>query len=194
VRDRLRRTRLGVKLAWLSALLAAVVVGGTLIALNVANRGTARTAVAAELSRNQRTLLQLQQRDLDELKFEASLLAQNPNFISALGTERMERNAGTTLGAGPSSASAKRSEALRRTTVEQALGEMLPVFRADVMLVTDDAGHVFAAVGDRNGRSEEPLPSVGADLSHMEAVRRALDPSAPADEGMLAILQAAPAS
>jgi signal transduction histidine kinase/ActR/RegA family two-component response regulator len=192
MRARLRRTRLGVKLAWMSALLAALVVGGTLVALNVANRRTARAAVAAELGRDQRTLLQLQRRDLDALDFEASLLAQTPVFNAALSSDRTERNNGATFG--PTSATARQNAQHRRSTVEDVLGELLPAFRADVMLVTDDRGHVFAAVGGRGEHGEEPLPTVGTDLSRMEAVRRALDPAAPADEGTLAILEAAPAS
>ena len=192
IRDRLRRTRLGVKLAWLSALLATAVVGGTLVALNIANRASTRNIVAMELGRSQRTLLQLQQRNLEVLGFEAELLAQSPTIISALKTEQGDRN-DSGLGAATSTGP-RGNEEMLRNTVSDNLRAVLPVFRADLMIVTDDRGRVFAVAGDREGEGSEPLPGVGADLSGMQAVKRALDPNAPADEGMQAILQGSPAS
>ncbi|MDQ6633478.1 MAG: hypothetical protein M3Z10_01840, partial [Gemmatimonadota bacterium] len=57
---RLQRTRLGVRLAVLSAVLAAAVIGGTFVALSVQVRRSTRQLFADELSRNQRTLVALQ--------------------------------------------------------------------------------------------------------------------------------------
>jgi len=191
--ERLRQTRLGVKLAWLTALLAIAVVGGTLVALNIANRASTRNIVAMELGRSQRTLLQLQQRNLEILSYEAALLAQTPVIISALKQEQGDRNDSGLMNPSQTSAARGTEETLRKT-VANNLRDMLPVFRADVMIVTDDRGHVFAVAGDREGTTADPLPAVGDDLSSMQAVKRALDPTAPADEGMQAILQGSPAS
>ncbi|HJQ19594.1 MAG TPA: ATP-binding protein, partial [Gemmatimonadaceae bacterium] len=100
----------------------------------------------------------------------AAIISQSPNLRYALETYRVEANAG-----GP----------VRRdliATVERELANLVTGIDRELLLVTDDQGHVFAAAA-RDGRQ----PAHGVDLSRMAAVRHALDPQRVADYGELAV-------
>src|ERR1044071_3110298 len=87
---RLRRTRLGVKLALLGAALTAFVIIGTFIGLDAAVRSTMRRMYAEELGRNRRTLVELQRNNLEQLLLGASLITRSPTIRAALTTYQLE--------------------------------------------------------------------------------------------------------
>src|SRR5262249_8587604 len=69
-------------------------------------------------------------------------------------------------------------------TVEEELRNRLRNVQADLLIVTDDSGRVFAAAA----RGGAMLPR-GTSLLSLKAVQRALDPTAPAGRGDLAGLR-----
>ena len=69
-------------------------------------------------------------------------------------------------------------------TVEEELRNRLHNVQADLLVVTDDSGRVFAAAA-RDGAT---VPR-GTSLLSLKAVQRALDPTARADTGDLAVLR-----
>jgi signal transduction histidine kinase/ActR/RegA family two-component response regulator len=173
LRSRIRRTRLGVKLAWLGAALTALVVAAIFFALSATVRSVTRRMYAEELGRNRRTLVALQRRNLEQLLLGASVVTQTPQLRAALSTFRLE---------------SPRSPALRDQrvrTVEDALREASATINKEILIVTDDRGRVVATT-----RADSATAGLaGADLSGMPAVRLALNPSAAADSGELAVLR-----
>ena len=157
---RLQRTRLGVRLAVLSAVLAAAVIGGTFVALSVQVRRSTRQLFADELSRNQRTLVALQAENRRRLVITASLLAESPNLRSAIATYRVEQNSTRTL------------RADLTNTVQRELERLGRDLNAGTLLATDERGRVFAGYV-RNGG---PVAR-GLGLATLPAVRNALDPA-----------------
>src|SRR2546423_599387 len=157
---RLRRTRLGVRLAVLSAVLAAAVIFGTFAALSVQVRSSTRQLFADELSRNQRTLVALQTENRRRLVLTAALLAESPNLRSAMSTFRVEHDAGR-IGR-PDLAN----------TVQRELERLGHDLNAGVLLATDEKGLVFAGYSSGGGK----LPR-GLGLLPLPAVRNALDPA-----------------
>ena len=157
---RVQRTTLSVRLAVLSAALAAFVIFATFAALSVQIRNSTRELFAAELARSGRTLVALQQERRRRLVLTASLLAQNPNLNYAIDTYRVEAQ----------SDSSQRADLTSTVQgVIERLGADLP---RGTLLVTDDKGRVFA--GYARGATR---PMRGVDLSTLGAVRNALDPS-----------------
>jgi signal transduction histidine kinase/ActR/RegA family two-component response regulator len=167
---RMRRTSLTVRLTALGALVTAAVVFVAFLALSVEARASARRLFADELSRHQRTLLQLQRQNLTQLISSAAIITQSPTLRSALETYRLENN----LGGAP------RADLVR--TVERELSNLVARVDRDLLLVTDDHGRVFAAAARRG-----LIPPRGEDLSGMAALRRAVDPTARAENGELAV-------
>jgi signal transduction histidine kinase/CheY-like chemotaxis protein len=157
---RLRRTRLGVRLAVLSAVLAAAVVFGTFAALSVRVRASTRQLFADELSRNQRTLVALQTENRRRLVLTAALLAESPNLRSAMATFRVEHDAGRIV----------RPDLTN--TVQRELERRGRDLNAGVLLATDERGLVFAGYSSGGGK----LPR-GLGLATLPAVRNALDPA-----------------
>ena len=168
---RLRRSSLNAKLAALGAVVTAAVVLVTFLALGIVIRSNTRQSFAAELSRNQRTLQQLIAYDASQLLFAASLITQTPSFQYDLSIYRAE----------------KTQEGRSRTdlvnTMEDELRKRLSSVGGDLLVVTDDSGRVFASAG----RGAMAVPR-GTDLTSLWAVKRVLDPTAPADSGALAVL------
>jgi signal transduction histidine kinase len=160
LRLRLRRTRLGIRLAVLTAALAAFVVSGTFAALNVKVRASTRELLADELSRNQRSLVALQQENRRRLVLSAALLAESPSLRSAMATYRVEHDANRVV----------RGDLMN--TVKRELEQLGRDLNAGALLATDANGRVFAGYV-RGGRA---LPAQ-FDLSPLSAVRNALDPS-----------------
>ena len=170
--NRLRRSSLSAKLAALGAAVTAAVVLVTFLALGVVIRDSTRESFATELSRNQRTLQQLIAYDASQLLFAASLISQTPSFQYDLSIYRAEKN------------HEGRSRTDLVNTMEDELRRRLASVGGDLLLVTDDSGRVFASAG----RGAAAVPR-GTDLTPLAAVRRVLDPSAPADSGALAVLR-----
>ncbi len=169
---RLRRRSLSLKLAALGAAVMAGVVALAFWALSVEIRGNTRDVYAKQLTRNQRTLAQLQAQEASQLLFAAALITQTPAFQYDLSIYRVERN----------SSGAARTDLLN--TMEGELQKRMRGVDADLLLVTDDSGRVFASA-DRRGA----VVPRGTSLSSLPAVRRVLDPRAPADSGALAVLR-----
>ncbi|MFL5608615.1 MAG: ATP-binding protein, partial [Gemmatimonadaceae bacterium] len=157
---RFRRTRLGVRLAVLSAVLAAAVIGGTFVALSVQVRRSTRQLFADELSRSQRTLVALQTENRRRLVVTASLLAESPNLRSAIATYRVEQNSGR----------ATRSDLTN--TVQRELERLGRDLNAGALLATDERGRVFAGYVRGGGTIQQ-----GFELATLPAVRNALDPA-----------------
>jgi signal transduction histidine kinase len=149
-----------VRLAVLSAVLAAAVIGGTFVALSVQVRRSTRQLFADELSRNQRTLVALQTENRRRLVVTASLLAESPNLRSAIATYRVEQN------------SARPLRADLTNTVQRELERLGRDLDAGALLATDERGRVFAGYLRGGGTIQR-----GFGLATLPAVRNALDPA-----------------
>jgi signal transduction histidine kinase len=159
LRFRLRRTRLGIRLAVLTAALAALVVVGTFAALSVQVRTSTRQLLADELSRNQRSLVTLQRENRRRLVLSSALLAESPSLRSAMATYRVEHDASRVM----------RADLVN--TVKRELEQLGRDLNAGALLATDQDGRVFAGYV----RGGAVLPA-GFDLSGLSAMRNALDP------------------
>jgi signal transduction histidine kinase/ActR/RegA family two-component response regulator len=169
---RARRSSLSIKLAALGSTVTAAVVFVVFWALSVQTRTNTRAVFEQQLARNQRTLQQLQARDAAQLLFAASLLTQTPSFQYDLTIYRLEKN----------NTGQARTDLVN--TMEDELRNRLRTVDADLLLVTDDSGRVFAAAA----RSGALVPR-GTSLFALKAVRHVLDSSVPADSGDLAALR-----
>jgi signal transduction histidine kinase/ActR/RegA family two-component response regulator len=172
LRARARRSSLGVKLGALGAVVTAAVVIGAFWALSVEIRTSTRDLLASQLARNQKTLQQLHARDASQLLFAASLVKQTPSFQYSLSIYKVEKY----------STGKARVDLLN--TVQDELRNRLRSVSADMALVTDDSGRVFASASGRGAPLER-----GTSLMTSPAVRHVLDPEAPSDSGALAVLQ-----
>src|SRR6185503_11018298 len=135
----LRRSSLGIKLAALGAVVTAAVVTVAFLGLGVEIRKETRQSFAAELSRNQRTLQQLEAYDASQLLVAASLITETPSLQYDLSIYRVEANAG-----GP-----QRTDLVN--TMERELRERLRSVGHDLLVVTDDSGRVFASASNSAG-------------------------------------------
>src|SRR3954468_3448280 len=160
LRLRLRRTRLGIRLAILTAALAALVVCGAFAALSIQVRASTRQLLADELSRNQRSLVSLQRENRRRLVLASALLAESPSLRSAIATYRLEHDGSRIV------------RADLTNTVKRELEQLGRDLDAGTLLATDETGRVFAGYV----RGGAALPA-GFDLSSLPAVRNALDPS-----------------
>src|SRR5512133_102837 len=167
-----KRSSLGVKLGVLGAVITAAVLAVAFSALSVEIRNNTEQLVTAQLTRDQRIVQQLQAREASELLFAASLITQTPSFQYGLSIYAVERNA------------AGRARVDLVNTVEEELRNRLRNVQADLLIVTDDSGRVFAAAS----RDSATVPR-GTSLLSLKAVQRALDPTARADTGDLAVLR-----
>jgi signal transduction histidine kinase len=156
----LRRTGLSVRLAMLSAVLAALVTCITFVALSVTVRHSTSALFADELDRNGRTLIALQRDNRRQLVLTASLLGESPTLKSAISTYRLEQQSG----------GAVRADLTR--TVEDELRRLGESLHAGALLATDERGRVFASYA-----KGATAPLNGVDLATLPAVRNALDAS-----------------
>ena len=156
---KLQRTSLRFRLALFSATLAALVLLGTFVALSIQARNTTRELFSRELEQNGRTIVALQRENRRQLVITAGLLAESPQLKSEMATYRSERLAGN------------RRPDLQATFegVLAGLGRDLP---GDLLLATDEQGHVFA--GYAHGAT---VPVHDMDLSMLPAIHHALDAS-----------------
>ena len=155
-----RRTRLSLRLAVLTALLAAATIVATFTALSAQVRASTRQLFTDELAANQRTLVSLQRDARRHLVLSAALLAESPSLRSAIATYRVERQ------------SSGRARPDLVATVEGELAHLGDNLGDGAVLVTDESGRVFAA-SVKGGRA----PAAGTDVSALPAVRNALDPN-----------------
>ncbi len=169
---RARRSSLGVKLGALGAVITAAVLAVAFWALSIEIRTSTRQQVTSQLARDQRSAQQLQAREASELLFAASLITQTPTFQYDLNIYRAEKNA------------TGKARVDLVNTVEEELRNRLHNVQADLLVVTDDSGRVFAAAA-RDGA----IVPRGTSLLSLKAVQRALDPTARADTGDLAVLR-----
>ena len=161
--------RLGVKLAWLSASLTAVVVLPTFLELSLQSRAVITSSIVDQLRVNQQTLIRNQRTTLQELLRSARFLTQQgfiPYLESAPG-QPLDPNLALTA-----------ADNLRR---------IVPLLGTDFAAITTRSGRVFA--GAALGGDPAAAPAPGTDLSALPAVRTVLDSTAPADTFGLAILQ-----
>ena len=175
-RSPLQRTSLGIKLAALGAVVTAAVIAVTFWGLEVQIRDATRASFTAELSRNQRTLQQLEAYDASQLLFAASLITQTPSLQYDLSIYRAEANAG----------GRQRTDLVN--TMERELRERLRSVGHDLLIVTDDSGRVFASAANK-GAANGIAIARGTSLAGLDAVHRVLDANAPADSGALGVLQ-----
>ena len=169
---RARRSSLGVKLGVLGAVITAAVLCVAFWALSEEIRASTQQLVTSQLARDQRTLQQLRAREASELLFAASLITQTPSFQYDLNIYSVEKN------------STGKARLDLVNTVEEELRNRLRNVQADLLLVTDDSGRVFASAA----RGAATVPR-GTSLKSLKAVQRALDPTAPADTGDLGVLR-----
>jgi signal transduction histidine kinase/ActR/RegA family two-component response regulator len=172
--ERLRRGSLSVKLAALGATVTATVVTFAFVGLSAEVRANTREVFTAQLARSQRSIQELRSREARQLLFAASIVSRAPQFMAALSTSQSERNAG---GGG------ERQREFSNTA-SGVLRESLQGIDADLILATDDSGRVFAGASRRGGGVAD-----GTSLMGLDAMRRALDPAAPADSGAMAVLR-----
>ncbi|MEO8334193.1 MAG: ATP-binding protein [bacterium] len=160
-----RRTGLSVRLAVLSAILAALVTAVTFVALSVTVRQSTSALFADELERNGRTLIALQRDKQRQHVLTASLLGESPTLKSAISTYRLEQQSG----------SAPRADLT--LTVEHELARLGESVRAGAIVATDERGRVFASYAP--GATTQLN---GTDLAALPAVRNALDASLVVDD------------
>ena len=172
-----QRTALSVRLAVFSAALAALVIFGTFAALSIRIRSSTRRLFAEELTRNGKTLVGLQRESRRQLVLTAALIAESPTLKSAMSTEQVERQSGGRV----------RTDLI--PTVERELQHLASTLPGGVLLATDEKGKVFAAYV-----RDSTVSADGFDLSHLAAVRNALDATmvTTTDEPYLAALELGP--
>jgi signal transduction histidine kinase/ActR/RegA family two-component response regulator len=161
-----QRLPLSVKLAAGSALVMILVVGGAFLGLSLEIRAVTKRFFADELRRNQGALLNLQRRSLEQLLWTSAILTENPTLRAAIETYREEIASGRGGGG--------RAELLE--TIGREVEGLVAGLNTDLLVVTDDRGHVLAA-RERGGAA----PAPGTDLSGLTEVAHALDPSLPSD-------------
>src|SRR3954468_13691570 len=94
---RLRQTSLAVRITVVGAFVTATAIAMALWALNAETRAGTRRVFAAQLSRQQRALLNLQQQNLRTLISSAAIISESPTLRSAMETYRVEQNSGGAL-------------------------------------------------------------------------------------------------
>ena len=164
----LARAGLAVQLIVFGTVLIAVVVGAAFFALSFEARATTQRFFVTELRRDQKQILNLQARSIEQLVWTSSVITESPTLRAAIETYRMESLAGR--------AGATATRAALLGTVQREVERIVAGLGKDLLVVTDERGRVLAA-SERSGAS----PAWGDDLSAWSVVRRALDPSLPAD-------------
>ena len=169
LRRRARRARLTVQLTVLAAGVAALAVTSTFVALSSVVRARTTRLIADDLGRNQRVLLLLQRRALEQSLLTASLLTKSPTLRAAIETVRDEVGRGAT-----------RPEL--RATLQRELDNLRNGSGNELVLVTDDRGRLLASSLARAAS----LPNHA--LATAPMLRHALDPDALVDSASLGVL------
>ncbi|HEU4402740.1 MAG TPA: ATP-binding protein [Candidatus Polarisedimenticolia bacterium] len=169
---RIRSATLSAKLILFSALLTALAVGVAFLALSLELRKHTRRLLAETLAQNQKMLLEVQTRGLQELLRASTLMSDSPTLRAAMETYRAE----LTPRAGP------RADLL--ATVQTEAEKIAGGLGRDLLIVTDRDGRVLAV----SGRPED-RPGVGEDLSSRPIVRHALEQDGPVGTGNFSVLR-----
>ena len=169
---RVRRGRLTIQLALFAALVAALAVGAPFVALSRAVRERTTALVATELSRNQRALLLLQRRTLEQSLLTASLLTKSPTLRAAIETFRDE----------PADERARRPEL--RATLQRELENLREGSGSALLIVTDEQGRPLASSIAR------VLAPASRSLATVPMVHHALDADAVVDSASLGVFEA----
>jgi signal transduction histidine kinase/ActR/RegA family two-component response regulator len=148
---RLSGSSLRSKLALLSALLTALVVGAAFIALRIRTEADVRHAFVAELDASQAAVRHLQDRNLHLLLAAAAVASTSPTLRAALQTWRTD---------------AKDSLAL--ATIQREAERIFQDLDRELLVVTDEGGQVVASIGPPG------TPSRGESMLRLPAVRAAL--------------------
>jgi len=164
LRRRARRARLTVQLTVLAAGVAALAVTSTFVALSSVVRARTTRLIADE-----RVLLLLQRRALEQSLLTASLLTKSPTLRAAIETVRDEVGRGAT-----------RPEL--RATLQRELDNLRNGSGNELVLVTDDRGRLLASSLARAAS----LPNHA--LATAPMLRHALDPDALVDSASLGVL------
>src|SRR5260221_759180 len=153
---------LAIKLIVFSVALTVVAVATVLLARNAESPRRTKTTLAAALARQQRLILTLQTKELEQALRTSTLVTQSPTLRAAMETYLSESTA-----RGPS-----RRDLLAtiRTETDRIAGEV----GRGLLIVTDGRGKVLAASA-REGRA----PAAGDDLSGHPIVRQALGQEMP---------------
>ena len=155
---------LGARLVLFGTLVTLVAIAGAFALLSVEIRRQTRGHLADLLAENQKTLLALQKRSLDELLYTSRLMTQSPTLRAAMETYESE-----------SPLAGVRSDLL--ATVQSELDRIRELLAKDLAVVTDARGNVLALSSDPSARVALP-ENFGANAF----VRRALEGS-PFSEG-----------
>jgi signal transduction histidine kinase len=160
----LGRARLSLQLVVFETLLIATVVAGAFLALSVEIRGITKRFVAAELRRAEHEILGFENRSLEQLVWTSSVLTESPTLRAAIETYRLESGPGPGV------------HAQLLGTIQREVERIASGLGNDLLVVTDEHGRVLAASERRAAR-----PALGDDLAALPVVRRALDPTLPAE-------------
>src|SRR5260221_4655772 len=160
IRRMVARSSLQVRLAALSALLAAMVMIVTFSVLSVQVRQNTQQLFARELIHNGRTLVALQHESRRQLVLTASLIAESPTLHSAISTYRSEQLWASATGD------------ILTNPVQNEVGRLGANLPGGPLLVTDERGRILA--GRVRGLSTTMR---GTELASLPAVRNALDAS-----------------
>lgn len=169
---RLRPKRLGTKLILFSTLLTLITVSSAFLALSLEIRRDTKRLLEDTLSQHQRTIVNLEKRNLGQLIWLSSLMTGSPMLRAAMETYQQE----TVLG------SSKRADLL--ATIQNEVEKIAKGLGRDLLIVTDDEGKVLAASG-----RDSITPDIGKDLSSLTILQRALDPTAPIGDQSHAVLK-----
>jgi signal transduction histidine kinase len=169
---RLRRTRLSTQLVVFGTLLTLLAVGSSFLALSLQTRSHTRRLLTETLSRQQRSIREVEQRRLEQLLETSTLLTDSPTLRAAIETYRSE---GAERGAA-------RDDLL--ATIREEVERAARRLERDLLVVTDDEGRVLAATG-----RAELFPRPGENLSAVPVVRHALSQHDPPGPRNLAVLE-----
>ncbi len=171
---RLGHPSLRAKLILFSAVLTAASVSVAFVLLSVSVRRNTRELLAGTLSHHQRTLSNLQKKNLADLLRTSALLTDDPTLRAAVETYRAE--------ASPSAAT--RRELL--STIERETDRLATELGRDLLVVLDRDGRVLAASA-RPGIDRR----AGSALEGRRWVRHVLDDDGASPEGAFAVLDLA---
>jgi C4-dicarboxylate-specific signal transduction histidine kinase/CheY-like chemotaxis protein len=121
------------RLVLFGTLVTLVTIAGSFALLSLEIRRQTRSHLAELLAQNQRTVLALQKRSLDELLWTSRLMTHSPTLRAAMDTYESERP----------SASAGRPDLL--ATVQAELDRTRELLEKDLAVITDSQGKVLAA-------------------------------------------------
>jgi signal transduction histidine kinase/ActR/RegA family two-component response regulator len=167
-----RHSGLSPKLIAISALLTAGIVFSAFLGFSLQVKAKTDQFVAEALNRNQRRLLNLRSRNLQQLLRTSALMTESPTLRAAMETYRVESAFGKTPVDG------------LLNTIGNETQKIAAGLDKDLLILTDDQGRVLAASSRHGAR-----PAVGDDLSSLGVVAAALQASARVDSSGFAVVR-----